>query len=264
MRTVIVTGASSGLGREFAKQIPRCYRNLDEIWLIARSSDKLEKLKEELTGDTGIYCRIYDSDLLRDYVYFHLQRDLESLKPEIRMLVNAAGMGSNCPVSRTDIRTLTDMISLNCGALTHLTSLCLPYMSSGSRIVNLASAAAFAPQPGSAVYAATKAYVLSYSRALGCELAERHIFVTAVCPGPVDTEFFRTAGEPAGRARKKLMAQPDKVVKKALSDVRRRRSLSIYGTAMKGAKAAAKLAPDRLTDWFMNRMNTRSLTKDEN
>lgn len=152
------------------------------------------------------------------------------------------------------------MVSLNCEALTHLTSLGLPFMKTGSRIVNLASAAAFAPQPGAAVYAATKAYVLSFSRALAKELLGRHIFVTAVCPGPVDTDFFKTAGEPVGRARQKLMAPPDKVVKKALADVRKRRSISIYGAAMKGARAAAKLAPDGLTDWFMNKINTRSLT----
>lgn len=260
MKTAIVTGASSGLGREFARQIPKFYRSLDEIWLIARSSDKLERLGEELTRETGIYCRIYDSDITRDYVYYHLQRDLEALRPDIRMLVNAAGIGCTAPVIQADPDTLTGMIQLNCMALTHLTSLCIPYMNRGSRIVNLASAAAFAPQPGSAVYGATKSYVLSFSRALGRELADRMIFVTAVCPGPVETDFFRTAGEPAGKARQKLMAQPGKVVHRALADVRRRRSVSVYGAAMKGARTAAKLAPDRLTDWFMDKMNTRSLT----
>lgn len=260
MKTAIVTGASSGLGREFARQIPKFYRNLDEIWLIARSSDKLEQLREELTRESGIYCRIYDSDLTRNYIYYHLQRDLEALKPDIRMLVNSAGTGCNAPVSQSDTDTLTGMIQLNCVALTHLTSLCLPYMNRGSRIVNMASAAAFAPQPGAAVYGATKSYVLSFSRALGRELADKMIFVTAVCPGPVETAFFRTAGDPAGGARKKLMAQPGKVVKKALSDVRKRRRVSVYGAAMQGARTAAKIAPDRLTDWFMNKMNTRSLT----
>ena len=260
MKTAIVTGASSGLGREFARQIPKFYRSLDEIWLIARSSDKLERLGEELTRETGIYCRIYDSALTRDYVYYHLQRDPEALRPDIRMLVNAAGIGCTAPVIQADPDTLTGMIQLNCMALTHLTSLCIPYMNRGSRIVNLASAAAFTPQPGSAVYGATKSYVLSFSRALGRELADRMIFVTAVCPGPVETDFFRTAGEPAGKARQKLMAQPGKVVHRALADVRRRRSVSVYGAAMKGARTAAKLAPDRLTDWFMDKMNTRSLT----
>lgn len=260
MKTAIVTGASSGLGREFAKQIPRFYKNLDEIWLIARSSDRLEELKEELTKESGIYCRIYASDLLRDYVYYHLQRDLEALKPDIRMLVNAAGTGCNEAFSQMESSRFLQMVGLNCSALTHMTGLCLPYMTRGSRIVNLASAAAFAPQPGAAVYGATKSYVLSFSRAIARELAGRYIFVTAVCPGPVDTDFFRTAGEPSGKVREKMMAQPDKVVRKALSDIRKRRTVSVYGAAVIGARAAAKLAPDRLTDWFMERMNIRSLT----
>ena len=183
-----------GLGREFARQIPKCYRSLDEIWLIARNTDKLEEVKQELTSVNGVYCRLYDSDLLQDEVYNHLQRDMEALKPDIRILVNAAGFGKNASVMATDVKILTDMIHLNCQALTRLTSQCIPFMSGGSRIVNLASAAAFAPQPGAAVYAATKAYVLNYSRALGKELAENGIFVTAVCPGPVDTNFFDTAG----------------------------------------------------------------------
>lgn len=260
MKIALITGASSGLGREFAKQVPKCYRNLDEIWLIARSTDKLEQLKEELTAEHGIYCRLYDSDLLRDYIYYHLQRDLEALKPDIRILVNAAGIGSNSTVAQTDTGRLTSMVALNCEALTHLTSLCLPWMKPGSRIVNLSSAAAFAPQPGAAVYAATKSYVLSFSRALAKELSGRRIFVTAVCPGPVETDFFRTAGEPVSRSRQKLMASPEKVVRKALVDVRKRRSVSVYGAAMKGAKAAAKLAPDVVTDWLMNKINTRSFT----
>lgn len=257
MRIAVITGASMGLGREFARQIPKCYRSLDEIWLIARNTDKLEEVKQELTSVNGVYCRLYNSDLLQDEVYNHLQRDMEALKPDIRILVNAAGFGKNASVMATDVKILTDMIQLNCQALTRLTSQCIPFMSGGSRIVNLASAAAFAPQPGAAVYAATKAYVLNYSRALGKELAENGIFVTAVCPGPVDTNFFDTAGTLKIPAKQKLMAKPEQVVRKALLDVRRRRSISIYGAVMKGAKLAVRLSPDRVTDWFMNRMNNK-------
>lgn len=260
MKIAVITGASSGLGREFARQVPRFYNSLDEIWLIARSTDKLEKLREELTGATGIYCRLYDGDLLRDFVYYRLQRDMDTLKPDIRMLVNAAGFGSNRAVAATDTRTLTDMIQLNCGALTRLTSICLPRMTRGARIVNLASAAAFAPQPGAAVYSATKSYVLSYSRALRRELHPEDIFVTAVCPGPVETEFFATAGAQKSGAKKRVTALPSPVVRKALLDVRRRRAVSVYGPAMKGARLAAKLAPDKMTDWVMTKINARSLT----
>lgn len=260
MKIAVITGASMGLGREFARQIPRCYKNLDEIWLIARSTDKLQEVREEIQAASGVYCRLYDGDLLQDAVYDRLKQDMETLKPDIRMLAGNAGFGINGAVADTDAKILTDMIALNCGALTRLVSQCLPWMSAGSRIINVASAAAFAPQPGMAVYAATKAYVLSYSRALGRELAGRDIFVTAVCPGPVDTSFFDKAGGFSAPAKEKLMAQPEQVVRKALLDARRRRSVSIYGAAMKGAKIAARLSPDRVTDWFMNRMNTRSTT----
>ena len=102
MRIAVITGASMGLGREFARQIPKCYRSLDEIWLIARNTDKLEEVKQELTSVNGVYCRLYNSDLLQDEVYNHLQRDMEALKPDIRILVNAAGFGKNASVMATD------------------------------------------------------------------------------------------------------------------------------------------------------------------
>mgnify|MGYP000835713314 CR=1 FL=1 len=115
------------------------------------------------------------------------------------MLVNAAGFGRSGSVEEINMqrrRIQTDMVGLNCQALTRMTLLCLPYMHPGSRIVNLASAAAFCPQPYFAVYAATKSYVLSFSRSLREELKTRGIIVTAVCPGPVDTPFFDVSGKP--------------------------------------------------------------------
>ena len=123
---------------------------------------------------------------------------METEKPDIRMLVNAAGFGKSGnaeDIRRKEAGCQSRMIDLNCRALTEMTFVCLPYMSAGSRILNIASAAAFCPQPGFAVYAATKAYVLSFSRALGEEVKNRRIYVTAVCPGPVDTEFFRNSGQ---------------------------------------------------------------------
>lgn len=261
MKIAVITGASSGLGREFARQIPKCYKNLDELWLIARNTERLESVKQSLLEKEGIYCRIYNKDLGNDAIYEQLQQDMESLKPDIRMLVNAAGFGKTGTISETDTTVLTSMVDINCRALTRLTSLCLPYCLPGSRIVNLASAAAFAPQPGFAVYAATKSYVLSYSRALARELKERHVFVTAVCPGPVDTPFFQTAGNPSNAAKEKVMVMPEQVVRKALLDVRKRKSLSIYGLPMKGAKLAAKLAPDSVTDWFMSRLSQQESRK---
>ena len=176
MKIAVVTGASAGMGREFARQIPYFYRNLDEISVIARRRDRLVSLSEE----GMVPCRIFQGDLLKDDVYRELEQALTKEKPDIRMLVNAAGFGKTGRVEEIAHRqpgTQMEMIDLNCRALTRMTLLCLPFLKLGSRIVNLASAAAFCPQPSFAVYAATKSYVLSFSRALRAELkgqAGRH------------------------------------------------------------------------------------------
>ena len=136
------------------------------------------------------------------------------------------------------------MIDLNCRSLTKLTLLCLPYMTKGSRIINIASAAAFAPQPGFAVYAATKSYVYSFSQAIREETKGRGIVVTAVCPGPVDTEFFDRAGELKNFWKATVRADAPGEVRQALRDSVRRKPVSVYGAAMKGARVLAKIVPD--------------------
>lgn len=166
--------------------------------------------------------------------------------PNVRMLVNAAGFGRSgefADILSEGKKIQTDMVDLNCRALTRMTQMTLPWMERGSRIVNLASAAAFCPQPGFAVYAATKSYVLSFSRALGAELKPYGIYVTAVCPGPVDTEFFRVSGELTSPLKKLSLAKAPLVVHKALKDSRKRKEVSVYGASMKAARAGAKLLP---------------------
>lgn len=193
MKIAIVTGASSGLGREFVRQITRLYKNLDEIWVVARRAERLEELKEKLP----VYIRVFAGDMEEDLIYKQVLNRLENQNPDVRMLVNAAGfgkMGTIEEIAAEDKKLQLRMIDLNCRGLTEMTLTCLPYMSKGSRIINVASAAAFCPQSGFAVYAATKAYVLSFSKGLGAEVRKKGIIVTAVCPGPVDTEFFDVAG----------------------------------------------------------------------
>ena len=124
-----------------------------------------------------------------------------------------------------------------------MTCTCLPWMHKGTRIINLASAAAFCPQAKFAVYAATKSYVLSFSRSLAAELKEKGIFVTAVCPGPVDTPFFEVSGKLPGGMKEAVMADPVQVVKQALIDAKYKKEVSVYGMAMKGAEAATKVLP---------------------
>ena len=119
----------------------------------------------------------------------------------------------------------------------------MPWMHKGTRIINLASAAAFCPQAKFAVYAATKSYVLSFSRSLAAELKEKGIFVTAVCPGPVDTPFFEVSGKLPGGMKEAVMADPVQVVKQALIDAKYKKEVSVYGMAMKWAEAATKVLP---------------------
>ena len=240
MKIALITGASSGLGREFARQIPKLYQNLDEIWVVARRAERLNELEMELK----VPVRIFDGDLNQDYIYKKLGIALGKSHANVRMLVNAAGYGKIGTFCEYGWEEETGMVDLNCRSLTRMTALCLPYMHCGSRIVNLSSAAAFGPQPGFAVYAATKSYVYSLSMALGRELKGSGIYVTAVCPGPVDTEFFDHTGKEVASVKKKFRADAKDVVRKALIDSARGKKISVYGLSMKAAWVASKIVPD--------------------
>ena len=245
MRIAVVTGASSGMGREFVRQIGYFYRDLDEIWVISRRKQRLERLREK----SRTPLRIFDGDLQKKHIYQHYHSELKEWHPEVRMLVNAAGFGKSgsfVQIAAEGKKLQTDMINLNCTALTRMIQLTLPFMKKGGRIINLASAAAFCPQNGFAVYAATKAYVLSLSRALSSELRSKGIIVTAVCPGPVNTEFFNVSGTLTNPLKKLTMAKAEDVVHRALKDSRAGREISIYGLPMRAAHFGAKLVPHGL------------------
>ena len=251
MKIAIVTGASSGMGREFVRQLGYFYKNLDEIWVIARRKERLEALAKE----SRVPLRIFAGDLLKKKVYKELRDALEKEQPDLRMLVNSAGFGKSGSVeeiSSEKFRIQTDMVDVNCRSLTRMTLLCLPFLRAGSRIVNLASASAFCPQPYFSVYAATKSYVLSFSRSLGEELRKKGIVVTAVCPGPVDTEFFKFSGKPQNILKKLTMAKADRVVHQALKDCRSGKSVSVYGIPMKLTYFGTKLLPHGLLVHMQN------------
>lgn len=238
MKIAIVTGASSGMGREFIRQIANRFKGLDEIWAIARREERLEELKEEIL----VPLRPFSIDLTDHRELMELQTALEEERPDVKWLVNGAGFGKIGPVGEVSLYDETGMIRLNCEALCAVTHMVLPYLSGNSRVMNFASAAAFLPQPRFAIYAATKSFVLSYSRALNEELNPRGIYVTAVCPGPVKTEFFDIA-ETTGKIalyKRLMMAAPDKVVRTALRDSMMGRSVSVYGTTMKAFRILAK------------------------
>lgn len=245
MKIAMVTGASSGIGKEFVRQISGEYHTLDEIWVIARRRDLMENLQKEVE----IPLRIIDGDLKNPGFFETLKIQLKSEAPKIHMLVNSAGFGKSGKIetfSEKERENLCDMIDVNCRALTKITLLCLPYLTKGSRVIQMASAAAFCPQAGFSVYAATKAYVLSFSESLRAELYKKEIYVTAVCPGPVNTEFFQVSGALKNPLKKLALVSPACVVRKALKDSRRRKAVSVYGATMQTARFFCRLLPHGL------------------
>lgn len=244
MNIAIVTGASSGLGRDFALQIADRYKKLDELWVLARRKELLEALSNEVS----MKLRVFDMDLTNEDDFAAFTQELSDVKPSVRMLVNSAGFGFLSEFANGERTIWDDMIDLNCKSLTRMTHVVLPYMKPGARILNVASSAAFVPQPGFNVYAASKAYVLSFSRALHSELKKRQITVTAVCPGPVRTGFFKVADPNQETAffKKLMMAEPRNVVFKALDDARFGKELSVFGNTMKAFRLISKMLPHKL------------------
>lgn len=243
----IITGASSGIGREFAMQIAQGYRSVEEIWLIARRRERLEALKKQLLGRR---IKIFSLDLAKQEDLEKFKKILEQEKPKIRIMVNAAGYGLIGNVESLSLEENTGMVDLNCRALTAMTYMVLPYMAPNSNLIQMASSAAFMPQPKFAVYAASKSYVMSFSQALAREVKDQGVCVTAVCPGPVKTEFFDIAETyEAVKIYKKLtMAKADKVVRRALLDAKHKKTISVYGGLMKGFRILCKILPH---DWML-------------
>ena len=192
----IITGASSGMGAEFARQLAK-KMICDQLWIIARRSDRLEELKAQIEKDDdkiSIIPIALDLTGSKGAEAFgtYLKENFPS-DAELKILVNNAGFGTYGPFEETPVEREMQMIDLNCTSLTGICGYALPYMKKESIIINTASLAAFMPLGNFAVYAATKAYVLSFSIALAAELKPLGISVTALCPGSVSTEFANVA-----------------------------------------------------------------------
>lgn len=253
MKVAVITGASSGMGREAARMIDRIYEDgIDEIWLIARRLERLQKVADVLQHKS--YLLPCDLSNESDFAKLKLEFDLAT--PEIVMLVNAAGFGIVGDFADSDMSEQDGMIKTNCEALVKMTHLALPFMPDNSRIINFASSAAFVPQAGFSIYAATKSFVLSFSRSLNTELSKRNISVTAVCPGPVETEFFDIAEKNGTnfKFKKLFMAKPEAVVSKALYDSYKRNTMSVYGLPMQAFELTTKLVPHDAILYIMKRL----------
>lgn len=191
MKTAIITGASSGLGREFVRQIADVYPEVECYWLIARRAERLSELAKSLPGKTVLCLPL---DLCDAMSFMAYQEKLRTEEPEVVLLVNNAGCGYLGRIGEAETASQTKMVDLNVRALTAVTNMTVPYMTLGSSILNVSSIASFCPNPRMTVYSSTKAYVSSFTIGLAEELRGGGITVTAVCPGPMKTEFLDVGG----------------------------------------------------------------------
>ena len=263
MRIAIVTGASSGMGREFVRQLHN-YIQPDVIWAIARRQSALEALAAETT----IPVRPIVLDLGQASAFQTLAAMLEAEKPEVELLVNAAGFGKFGDFERIPLEDDLNMIDLNCKALVAMTRLCLPYMHRGSHILQLDSLSAFQPVPYITTYGATKAFVLSYTRACNAELKPRGIRMMAMNPAWVKTEFFNHAFQTNNRVQYfNYVQEAEDVVAVGLRDLyRSKKDMSIPGFGVKLQVLGVKLLPHKLVmKTWMNQqkkpLNNQGLTK---
>ena len=244
MNIAIVTGASSGMGREFVRQLTG-YVPVDEIWAIARRAEALETLKAE----SPVPVRPISLDLCEDASFAALEAMLANEAPNVRLLVNAAGFGKFGTFDRVSIDDDCRMIQLNCTALVRVTRLVLPYMASGSHILQLDSLSAFQPVPYITTYGATKAFVLSYSRAMNRELKSRGIRCMAMNPGWVKTEFFDHAFQTNGGNEVQYfnyLYEAKDVVATGLKDLyKTRKDFSVHGLPIQIQVLLVKFVPHR-------------------
>lgn len=248
-KIALITGATSGFGRIYATMADEKFKSIEEYWLVGRNVGNLMDLSEEMKHRV----KLIPYDLSSMESLRKIKAMLKEEKPVIKILVNAAGFGETGLVENQDEETLASMIEVNCRALTYLSRICIPYMKKNSRIINFASVAAFMPQPSFAVYAATKSYVLSFTRALNCELRKKKIYALAVCPGPARTCFFEHAEKnvSAGFYKNWFMVDPEPVVAKAMKDSILKKEFSVYSFPMKLLHLITKILPQKIIFWFL-------------
>lgn len=261
----IITGASSGMGKEFALQVSKKY-NYDQIWLVARRADKLNELAQEINKDKNfevakvVVLDIGNRNGVNEFKTLLENEDKELRKVEsklnIGLLINNAGFGTYGPFDETPVDREMDMIDLNCTSLTGMCGISLPYLSKDSVIINTASLAAFMPLGNFAVYGASKAYALSFSVALAAELKPKGIKVCALCPGSVSTEFANVA---SSGIRKEVKGghDPVKVVAHCLKKAYKGKTIALWYPKWKFTAFLSRLVSRNLVAWYTFNYNKR-------
>ena len=234
-RIAIITGATGGIGTKFAKAIA-IMDDVEEVWAVGRNKEKLNKLAKNNSKIVTI-----EADLSTDGIEI-LSKKIAEEKPDIRMLVNNAGVAYMGLYEKMETDEVERFCKLNCSVPSELISETLPYMHEGAKILNVSSASSFQPNPYLAMYSSTKVYLKNLSRSLNVELKPRGITVTAVCPYWVDTDML-----PKEHNGKKIrytgMISADKVVRKALKDSARGKDMSVPGFFANYFRLYAKVTP---------------------
>mgnify|MGYP000035337134 CR=1 FL=1 len=257
METVLITGASTGIGYEFAKIFAKHNYNLI---LVARNLERLQKVKNELQTNS-INIHIIAKDLSISSSVDEINQELMDKNLNVNILINNAGFGFAGPFYELDLKSQLDMIQVNVNSLVKLTGLILPSMIKNGygKIMNVASTAAFQPGPYMAIYYATKAFVLSFSEALYAELSHKGISVTALCPGPTRTEFQTRAGiEHINLFRTKFLPymSAEKVAQIGYKGLMKGKRVVIPGLFNKLGTIAVRFVPKTFVLYVIKNLNT--------
>ena len=252
--TVLITGASSGIGLELAREFAK---NGSDLMIVARRESRLREIASELEKSFGTDVNILVKDLSNPESPDDIYREMADSGVEIDVLVNNAGFGSIGPFHEMDKDVLSDMINVNLASLAVLTRLFLPPMLERNRggILNVGSLAGFQPGPNAATYYATKAFVLSFSEALHDELRETALKVSCLCPGPVETEFGKQSGMEEANLFKTGTMDVTEVAKQGYDGFRKGKTVIIPGLLARSVPVMERFMPRSITRKIAAKLN---------
>lgn len=239
----IITGASSGLGKEFVRLLVD-KKAFDEIWVIARNKNNLDLLVSKF----GNKIKPYSMDLSNIENIKNFEKEIKIKNVNVCMLINNAGFAKFGKYDDISLDESINMINLNISGVVAMTLACIPYMKKGSYIMNVSSQASFQPLPYMNIYGATKSFVKNYSRALSAELKDKNIHVMALCSGWITTNLFDRANIGAKKNITNFygIKTPDVIAKKALNDLVNKKDVSIYGAYVNTYHCISKIIPENI------------------